>query len=149
MVLGTLIVGCGMVVFPHAIVVVSSFVAARRVGVASVIASHVVPHWKLRHVIFSLVLHVGSITTLATVCDGSMVVFLRTDMVPNFANSDVRLIVIGEWCEIMSSYGSSGANVGLVYNQINWTCVSVRPKYSSRATKWIANSGSWLVLNEQ
>jgi hypothetical protein len=72
--------------------------SARRVGVPSVIpsviANHVVPRRKLQHVIFSLVLHVGNVTTLATVDDGDMLVFLRAVVVPGFVNDDVMLIVI-------------------------------------------------------
>jgi hypothetical protein len=61
MVVGTLVSG-GMVVFPLAAVVVSGFMAARRVRSANVIANLVVSRRKLQRVLFSLVLYIGSVT---------------------------------------------------------------------------------------
>jgi hypothetical protein len=76
MVVGTLVVS-GLVVFLCAIMVVFSFLAMCRVGVASVIANLIVPHWKLQRVIFSLVLHRRQCNGLNYHHDGGMVVFLR------------------------------------------------------------------------
>jgi hypothetical protein len=68
-------------------VVVSIFLAARRVGAGSVIVNYVLPHGKLQHVIFSLVLHVGSVTALAIVGDNGMVIARQHGV--NFVNGDV------------------------------------------------------------
>jgi hypothetical protein len=57
----------------------SNLVKARRVGVAGVVTDLVVPRRKLRHIVFSIILHVGSVIAVAT--SGGMVIFPRAGVV--------------------------------------------------------------------
>jgi hypothetical protein len=69
--------------------------------VASIVADLVVPRRKLRvrGVVFILVLHVGTVTAVATINGGNIVAFLCdivVGLVSGFANNGVGLVMLGE-----------------------------------------------------